>query len=147
MAVSDSILGQYVSLTLVMEDGSTGLTDSRVMSEVSKFDAEWMPSIYKKQPAGAATQHQQLTGGYYKVTMTADQMGGGFLALAKRQHQAAQSGSEPPKIVMTRTIQTAGGWTYQETFMHGVITSAKNSQGEGNKPLTTDITIEFEDMA
>jgi hypothetical protein len=143
--VQDSIIAQDVMLTLVAESGSLG-ADTRLMSEVTKFDGEWVPDIYKKWPSGAANYHHQLVGGYYKVMMTADQMGGGFLSLAAKQNQALQQGLAIPMVRLTRTATTKSGQTFRETYVRGIITSAKNAQGGGNTPLTTDVTIEFEDM-
>jgi len=141
----DRILAQDVSLTLVAENGSLG-ADTRLMSEVDKFDGEWKPDILKTWPGGSKNYHYQLAGGYYQVTMDGGQLGGGFLSLGAKQHQAIQMGQPMPRVRLTRTATTKSGQTFRETYTGGIVTDAKNSQGAGNTALTTSVTIEFENM-
>lgn len=140
-----SILAQDVQLTMVAESGTLG-ADTRLMSEITAFDSEYVPDIYKKWPSGSKNYYNQVVGGYFKVTMSGDQMGGGFLSLGAKQLQAKQAGQPIPKVRLTRTATTKDGNTFRETYTGGTVTSAKNLQKSGNTALTTEVVIEFENM-
>jgi hypothetical protein len=142
----DRILAQDVSISMIAEQGSLG-ADIHLMTEIDKFDGEWVPDILKTWPGGSKNYHYQLAGGYYKVSIDGGQMGGGFLSLGSKQHQAIQMGLPVPKVRLTRTATTKSGQTFRETYTGGIVTDAKNSQAAGNAALTTSVAIEFENMS
>lgn len=144
--MADRILAQDVSFALADTGAAVAAAFlSRIVTEVDRFDAEAMPDFEKKWPAGAPKPHHQLVGSAYRVTLECGQKGRGLTLLHDLQNKAMQAGKEVPKLSLTRTYQTTDGLQVSETYKGGIITQARDSQGEGNASLTTSATIEFEE--
>jgi hypothetical protein len=143
---TDRVLAQDVTFAL----SDTGASPSpaylkRLVTEVDRFEAEAMPEFEKKWPAGAKKPHHQLVGSSYRVTLECGVTGRGLCLLHDYQNKAKLAGQEVPKLHMVRTYINVDGATITETYRGGIVTTARDSQGEGSTSLSTSATIEFED--
>ena len=145
--MGNRMLAQDIAISL--HDETPGITlglEPTIMAEVDRFDGVAQPDIAKTWPSGAKKYWHQLVGLSYQVTMTAAQLGGGFLSLAAKQHQQVKLNTTLPKVRLLRKAQPKNLPAFSETYMGGIVSAAGNHQTTGNAAATTDVTIEFEDF-
>ena len=141
------ILAQQIKVTWA--DGESQSTIGNSVFQIDSFQWRYSPDVVRYWPSGSAFQMRQPVNGFYEVTISGGQVDAGFAGAVSAQFNAIATGDKPPSITVERVAYVSANSStrvFSQKFSSGVITSAGGDQGDGNRPITQTITLEFAQM-